>query len=334
MLTYRQWGSQNVTAANLGTTISITRPPQQYPISKISVILRGQYTIGAVGAVDYVAGDEFMKRQVSRIQFQLGSANFLKDTPGYSCSVMTATHNPAFGADAIVASGSTFTTGDVIDVFASFVVEFADPNSINGGNSTLIPSLYPDLQLNVALSTLADLCTAGDWDYTFTGALTVTVEQVTDLKVNVNTLLKEFTQVTDVTATGQLAIDMPTSILVSEFLLVPLVDGVPSLAGIDSTGLYRINVESGTVILDERYLNDVQVNDYLNYGVMYPLFYLMTTGTPAPYLHWNLDHNHDGREMFDNRQVKKWQLEVPAVFIPGSVTQMLIHFVGKTPVRS
>ena len=335
MLTRKQWGSRAVTEADLGTTIQITRPPQQYPISRIYVVLRGEITIGAVGAVDYVSGDEFMKRIFSRIQFQLGGANFLKDIPGYCSDIMTMTRNVGWGCQNQYGPGDVWTTGDTIQIFSTQVVEFADPNTINGANSTLIPSLYPDLQLNLGLATLADLCTAGDWDYTFVGNLSVTVEQVTDLQVNVNTLMKEFTQITDITATGNLAIDLTNGILITEMLVVPLVDGVPSNAAIDLTEVFRINVDSGTVILDERYKDDVNVIDYMDVQANYPLYYLITqTGVSAPYLHYNLDFNHDAKNLFDNRQIRKWQLEVPAVFSALTNNQILIHYVGKAPVRS
>jgi len=296
--------------------------------------LQGEFTFGVVGAVDYVIGIEFVKRFIRRLSFQLGSANFLKDTPGVSNVILNNLHGPSWGLSGETFPGETFTSGDTLTVLTSHVVEFSDPNSINGDNSALIPSLYPDAQLNIELTDFVELTTAGDWDYTFAGRLEVVIEQETSLKVMPNALLKAFTQTTDIVTTGFLPVDLPTNALISEMLVVPLVDGAPNTDAIDYNAAFQIDIESGQTILDDRSFVGAQAMGFYDTEANYPLGSLLGGNAfPPPYLYYNLDHYHDGKGMFDNRQVRKWQLIVPAIYDPLTVNQVMIHFISKTPIR-
>lgn len=330
MIQYKQWGSKPFSASELGTEIQITKMPKQFPVKKITITLRAKMVIGAGGGiVDYVIGKDFMQRIFKRIQFLLGSNNLLKDYPGYSNLYMGELHQPSNGTNVgfNLQEGDVLTVGDEAELITTHVIEFEDLNTLTGASTILMPSLYEDLQLNLQISPLSDLITAGDRDYTFNGVLSIVLQQDTDLTAAVTDVLREWTQTVEITSTGTLEVDLPRSVVIEQIGIFPLENSVMSMNQLDTTKTISIDIENGTLILYDLYPQDIitqQLQDYSCDDMK-----LLFSGQATPFFQLNFDVNHDGYRMFDNRSVTKWTMKLPAIYNALVTGQFLLHFIGR-----
>ncbi len=252
MILQKAWKSFNLSAATMGSTLTLDDLPRQYPIRRILLTFVGDLTITAGGTTDYVTNVQFAQSFIKRLKFKLGASNVLKSMTGYQCWIQNSLWHPhqflVQGPDEGVTMAPAYNTPVVFNL----IIDFADPSTIQGDSTILVPKLYEDLSLEVEFNELTDIGSGGDRPFTLTGTFNSMLILDTNLRLAPTDLLKEWTETKDVTSSGPFDFDLPRSSVIQQINIYPTerdqitASAIFNLASDDN---FQIDIESGTFFL-------------------------------------------------------------------------------------